>query len=102
MRVPCLARDSMSTLNPWFWEVMAILPGGQVLHRVVGAVVAELQLVCPAAQGKTQHLLPEADAEHRNTAQEIPNGVDDIGDRLGVARTVGEDQPIRLESQDVV
>ncbi len=58
------AAESMSTLNPWFWDVMAIRPVCQVLHGVIAAVVAELQLVRLSAQRQAQHLLTQADAEY--------------------------------------
>ena len=45
--------------------------GGLVAHRVVGAVVAEAQLVGPAAEREGEQLVAEADAEQRHPAQEL-------------------------------
>ena len=44
------------------------LAGGQVLDRVVGAVMAHGHLLGAAAQRQAQHLMAEADAEHRLAA----------------------------------
>ena len=46
------------------------LSGRQVLHRVVGAVVAERQLDGGAAERRRQQLVAEADAEHRHRRAE--------------------------------
>ena len=42
------------------------LAGGQVLDRVVGAVVALMHLHGLAAEGEAEHLVAEADAEGRH------------------------------------
>ena len=55
-----------STAKPWFWLVMNTRPLSQVLHRVIGAVVAELHLHGARAGGEPEHLVAEADAEHRH------------------------------------
>ena len=44
------------------------LPGRQILHRLVGAAMAALQLVCLRTQRQGQQLMAEADAEHRHAA----------------------------------
>ena len=46
------------------------LPGRHVLHRVVGAVVAERQLDRRPAERRRQQLVAEADAEHRHRRAE--------------------------------
>ena len=43
-------RDSGTTTNPWFWEVISTRPLWQFLHRLVDPVVAELQLLRPPAR----------------------------------------------------
>ena len=40
------------------------LVGREVLHGMVGAVVALMHLACRAAERQSQHLMSEADAEH--------------------------------------
>ena len=41
------------------------LAGGEVLHRMVRAVMALMHLARGAAEREPQHLMAEADAEHR-------------------------------------
>src|SRR3546814_4348723 len=48
------------------------LPGLQVLDRVVGAAVAHVHLLGPGAERQRQHLVAEADAEHRFAAVDQP------------------------------
>ena len=55
-----------STAKPWFCEVISTWPVRQVLHRLVGAAVAELQLEGLAAAGQAQDLVAQADAEDRH------------------------------------
>src|SRR6185436_4670045 len=65
-------------------------PAVQVLHRMVGAVVAKLHLhrLCTARQ--SEQLVPEADAEGGNAGiQKLADGRDRIIAGLGIARTVG-------------
>ena len=42
----------------------------QVLHRLIGAAVAELELEGLGAAGQRQQLVPQADAEHGRLAQQ--------------------------------
>ena len=80
-----------STAKPWFWLVISTRPGRQVLDRVVGAVVAERQLVGLEADRAAEQLVAEADAEHRHLADEPADGLDDVVERGGVAGAVGEE-----------
>ena len=57
-----------STANPWFWLVISVRAGGQVLDRVVGAVVAERQLVGLQADRAAEQLVAEADPVDRQPA----------------------------------
>ena len=63
--------ESTSTAKPWFCEVISTLPRGQIHHRLVGAVVAELELVGLAAERQAQDLMAEADAEDRLLAEQL-------------------------------
>ena len=55
----------------WFWLVISTRPVATSPHRVVAAVVAEGQLERGPAQGVAQQLVAEADAEHRDPAQQV-------------------------------
>src|SRR6266498_3417677 len=61
---------------------------GQVHHRLIAAAVAEFELVRLAAKRQGQELMPEADAEDRLDADELPYGLDGVWDALGIARAV--------------
>ena len=61
----------------------------QVAHRLVAAVVAELELEGAAAQGEAEELVPQADAEDRQLGREqLADVLDDPGQRLRIARAV--------------
>ena len=66
--VTCTPSGSVaaSTAKPWFWLVISTSAGGEVLHRLVGAAMAAIQLVGLAAQRQRQQLVAEADAEQRH------------------------------------
>ena len=80
------------------------LVGGEVLHRVVRAVVALVHLVRLGAQRQRQHLVAEADAEHR---QARVDQLLDLGHRVfagggRIARTVRQEHAVRLALEDVL
>ena len=80
------------------------LAGGQILDRMVGAVMPELHLLGGAAERQRQHLMTQADAEQRLAArQELldlrhrePPG------RRRIARAVRQEDAVRLERQDLL
>ncbi len=80
------------------------LAGGQVLDRMVGAVVAERHLLGAAAQRQAEHLVAEADPEHRLAAvdqlPDLGHGVDAGG--RGIAGTVGQQDPVRRQRQHLL
>ena len=47
------------------------LSGSEILDGVVGAAVAELELVGLGAEGQSQNLVAQADAEYRHTLYDI-------------------------------
>src|SRR5471030_2597333 len=72
-----------------------------VAHRMVGAAVAEFQLIGLAAKREPQQLVPQADAEDRLLADEFAN-VGHLGlQRFGVARAVRKEHAIGLERQHI-
>ena len=70
-----------STAKPWFWLMMWVRPGGQVPDRVVGAVVAERQLVGLEADGAAEQLVTEADPVNGQLADELADRLDDVVER---------------------
>ena len=59
---------SGSTANPWFCEVISTLPGLQILHRLVGAAMAKLQLEGLPAKSLSENLVSEANPKNRHAA----------------------------------
>src|SRR3989440_7833952 len=62
----------------------------QVLHRMVCAVVAELELVCAAAAGQPHDLVTPADPDDREPTKEPADRLDQVGHALRIARAVRE------------
>src|SRR6266571_1362616 len=60
-------------------------PGQEVLHRVVRAVVAELELEGLSSEGQTEDLVAEADAENRRLADETAHRFDQVRHGLRIA-----------------
>ena len=75
---------------------MSILPGLQVLDRVVGAAVAERQLEGLEADRAAEQLVAEADADDRPLADQLADGLDDVVERRRVAGAVGEEDEVGL------
>ena len=62
--------------------------GVHLLHRMIAAVVAELELVCLTTKRKTGELMSQTNTEYGHTAHQAANVVHRVGARLRVARTV--------------
>lgn len=79
------------------------LAGGHVTHRLVDAVMTELELVGLKTERTAKELIAEADAEEgiagvEHLAQQIDFG----RGLLRVARAVGEEDAIRIQCLDIV
>ena len=74
----------------------------EVLDRVVGAAVAEGQLVGLQPDGLAQQLVAEADAPHGPAADELAHRRDDVAERGGVARAVGQEDEVGVGGQQLV
>ena len=70
------------------------LAGLEVLHRLIAAAMAELELESGAAESVGDHLVAEADAEDRVVGHEAGDRLVDVGECGGVAGTVGEEDAI--------
>src|SRR5882724_3452848 len=64
--------------------------GREVAHRMVGAVVAERQLVRAAAGGEPDDLVAEADAEDRHAPEQRAHAVDQVRHAFRIAGAVRE------------
>ena len=88
------------TAKPWFWEVMSILPGLEVLDRVVGAAVAERQLERVEPDRAAEQLVAEADSDDAACLPtSLADGVDDVVEGGGVAGAVGEEDEVGLAGE---
>jgi hypothetical protein len=70
------------------------LAGLEVLHRLVAAAVAELELESRAAERVGEHLMTEADAEDRVVRQQAADGLVDVGQGGRVAGAVREEHRV--------
>ena len=70
-------------------------------HRMIGAAMAEFQLVSLAAEREPENLMAEADAEDRRLADQPPHVVDLRVQRLGIAGAVREKHAIGLQRENV-
>ena len=77
-------------------------PRPQVLDRVVGAAVAEGQLVGLQADRLAEQLVAEADAPDRALADQLADGVDDVAQRRRVARAVGQEERVGVGGQQLL
>src|SRR5262249_53788080 len=80
------------------------LPGGEILHRMIGPVVTLVHLDRSRPHRDPEHLVAETDPEGRNVAiDDVPDDGHRIFSSCGwIARTVGEKYSIGLESDDVL
>ena len=105
LRLTCVV--SASGMEPAATAVIVVLARDldrarlQVLHRVVGAVVPERQLVRGPAERSRQELVAEADPEDGDAADQVGDGGRRTGQGGRIARAVGEEYAVRLERQHV-
>ena len=72
------------------------LPGPQLLHRMISAMMSEFQLEGFAAQRNSRQLMTETDSEDWLTTHEAPDRVHRVRTRLGIAWAVREKNSVRL------
>ena len=92
--------DSGSTAKPWFCDVISIFPVSQLLHRMVRAAMAELQLVGLAAERQRR----AAGARGRCRRRAHPTSrasfafCDGVAERRRIAGAVAEEHAVRIRS----
>src|SRR5207253_8617705 len=77
-------------------------PGGQVLDRVIRAVVPEWQLVGLKTDRPAQELVAQTDAVHGPSPDELADGLDDVVERGWVARSVGQEDCLGLTGEQLL
>ena len=80
------------------------LAGGEVLHRMVGAVVTLMHLLGLGAERQRQHLVAEADAEDRHVLldQRLDGRHGVIAGRRRIAGAVRQEDAIGIVGEDVL
>src|SRR6185437_1028625 len=102
---PGRARDAVRVAN--YREAMVLsgdeyLVAAQIAHRMVATPVAVRQLGRRAAEGQTDELMSEADAEGGEPAAgQIAHAGQRILHRGGIARAVGQKESVGVESTDL-
>ena len=71
-------------------------PGKQVHDGLVATAMPELELLHGGAAGQADHLVPQADTEDGHASQQLLHLLVGNGDGIRVARTVGEEDAVRL------
>ena len=74
---------------------------GQIHHRLIAAVVAELELVSLAAEREPHDLMAEANPEDRFLADELAYVFFGIRHGVGIAGTVGEKNAVGIQRQNI-
>src|SRR2546422_3192159 len=69
---------------------------------MIRAMMAELQLERLASEREAAKLMPQADAEYRYAPRQLANRFDGVIDRLRIARSIGQKNPVGLERQNVL
>ena len=71
-------------------------PGRAIDNRMVGAAVAERELVRRVPGGEGEKLVPETDSEDRHAADQLSHHGDLVDERFGIAGAVGEQHAVEL------
>ncbi|MEY3457592.1 MAG: hypothetical protein RL215_749 [Planctomycetota bacterium] len=74
--------------------------GAFIEHGLICAAVSEAEFVGSAAEGESQQLESEADAEDRFFADEVADGIDGVGEWFRIAGSVGEEDAVGVECED--
>src|SRR5579862_2189964 len=75
-------------------------PARELLHRVIGTVMAELHFDGTRAAGEAEQLMTQADAEDRYLAlEQLAEGLDRVIARLGIAGTVREEHSVGIQRE---
>ena len=72
-----------------------------VQHRMIRAAMSELEFVGFAAQREAEDLMAQANSEDGLLSDQFANLLRLKSQRLGIAGTVGEENAVRVEAQDV-
>src|ERR1700723_62647 len=71
-------------------------PRAEIHHRMICAMMPEIEFVGLAAERQPQQLMPEADAEYRLLAQNARDGSVSVRQRRGVAGSVRQENTVGI------
>src|SRR5208282_5729593 len=77
------------------------LTGEQILDRMIRTVMSEFQLERLSAEGEATQLVPEANPEDGHAPDKLADVCNRIGDGLGVAGAVRQENTARLHREDI-
>src|SRR5258708_39497064 len=75
---------------------------GELLYRMISAMVAEFQLESLASERDAGKLMSQADSEDRLASHQAPNIVDRVSAGFGIARAVRQKHAIGLQRQHIL
>lgn len=78
----------------------ADFPALQILDRLIGSAMTELELEGATSKGEGDDLMTETDAEDWELADQGPNGLVGVGEGGGVTRAIGEEETVWLAGED--
>ena len=73
----------------------------RMLHRMVAAMMSKFQLVGLAAKRKTNQLMSQTNAEHRLASGKLADILLRVGQGLGIAGSIRQENTVRLERQHI-
>src|SRR5271170_4400545 len=74
----------------------------QVHHRIIGAVMAEAELIGPAAEREAENLMAETDAANRLAAEHAAHRLARVWQSRRIGGAVGEENAVGIGRKDVV
>ena len=73
----------------------------QVLDRLIGSTVTELQFERTRPQRQTQQLVPQANAKDRHSADQSFDKINGVVDGSGIAGTIADEDPLGFAIEHV-
>ena len=74
----------------------------EVLHRLIAAMMPELELEGLPAVGVTENLVPEANAKNGDAAKQVAGGLMGIMEGGGIAGAIAEKDAVRFHREHVL
>ena len=82
--------------------MISTLLRSNIEHRLIAAVMTELQLEGLAAERESHDLMTEANAEDRFLTEQVPNIPDRVFDGFRIARPIRKKNSVGIQSQHIL